>query len=91
MINDNNHTYGVITGYKIFITHNQLPRLDLEVSSFQNDVHLNDLLPNTRYGVAVFGYNQYGDGVISDMFNFTTRGMLESNIVIMSIFYTLPK
>ena len=76
MINDNNETYGVITGYKVFITHNHQPRLDLEVPSVLTKVHLNDLLPNTSYGVLVFGYNHYGDGMISDMFNFTTRGML---------------
>ena len=75
MINDNNETYGVIAGYKIFITLNHQPRIDLEVSSFENEVHLNDLLPNTSYGVIVFGHNHYGDGMISDMFNFTTKGI----------------
>ena len=74
-IKDNNKTYGAIIGYKISLTHNQRPGIELKVSSFESEVYLNDLLPNTSYGVIVYGYNHYGDGVISDMHSFTTKGM----------------
>lgn len=73
-IKDNNKTYGVVAGYKVSFTHNQRPGIELDVSSFESEVQLNDLLPNTSYGVIVFGYNHYGDGAISDVYNFTTKG-----------------
>ncbi|XP_028415638.1 uncharacterized protein LOC114539003 [Dendronephthya gigantea] len=68
---DNNETYGILTGYKYIINHQ--PGQSFVVTAHQNEAYLDNLQPNMSYGVQVFGYNHFGDGVISDLFNFTTR------------------
>ena len=80
-ITDDNKTYGAVAGYKVSFTHNQRSGMELDVSSSQSNVYLVDLFPNTSYGVIVFGYNHYGDGVISDVYNFTTKGMLIVSLI----------
>ena len=74
-IQNNNKTYGIIIGYKIVVRRNHQAIMNDEVSSSESEFQLSDLLPNTNYSITVLGHNHYGDGVISNMFNFTTRGM----------------
>lgn len=72
-IADNNASYGVILGYRIFLfKYHQ--RFDISASADEGTKEIVNLVHNTTYNATVRGFNEYGDGVASDELTFTTMG-----------------
>ena len=73
-IPDSEESYGKISGYKIFIICEDQHSRNMTVSRNQSRTELRDLHSGTSYNLTVVAFNSYGEGIVSDIIGFTTRG-----------------
>ena len=73
-IPDSEESYGIISGYKIFINCEDGRFRNMTVSRNESEIELRDLHSGTNYNLTIVGFNIYGEGRVSDIIGFRTRG-----------------
>ena len=73
---DSEESYGIISGYMIFINSEDEHSRNLTVSRNESEIQLRDLHSGTSYNLTIIGFNSFGKGMISDIIEFKTRGGL---------------
>ena len=73
-IPDREESYGKISGYMIFIICEDQHSRNITVSRNKSRAELRALHSGTSYNLTIVAFNSYGEGIISDIISFTTRG-----------------
>ena len=75
-IPDSGETYGLISGYKIHIICEDQHTRNMTVSRNESRIELSDLHAGKNYNLTIYGFNEYGEGMVSDVVQFKTRGKI---------------
>ena len=74
-IPDSEESYGIISGYTIFLNcEDQQHFKNVTVSRNESEIELSDLHSGTSYNLTIIGFNSYGKGLVSGIIGFKTRG-----------------